>query len=187
MTTQPAEAAALPLTRLSEDEQLLRASVREFADAQIRPHVREMDELARMPRPLIDQLFALGVMGIEIPEAHGGSGGTFFHAVLVVEELSRVDPSVGVLVDVQNTLVVNALIRWGSPDMRSRLLPVLATRSIGAYALSEAASGSDAFATLTGYLITRPSTNTKLTTYLLLGLSDAAPDWALGVTYGWYY
>ncbi len=146
MTTQPAEAAALPLTRLSEDEQLLRASVREFADAQIRPHVREMDELARMPRPLIDQLFALGVMGIEIPEAHGGSGGTFFHAVLVVEELSRVDPSVGVLVDVQNTLVVNALIRWGSPDMQSRLLPVLATRSIGAYALSEAASGSDAFA-----------------------------------------
>jgi alkylation response protein AidB-like acyl-CoA dehydrogenase len=86
------------------------------------------------------------VMGIEIPEAHGGSGGTFFHAVLVVEELSRVDPSVGVLVDVQNTLVVNALLRWGSPDLRSRLLPVLAARSIGAYALSEAVSGSDAFA-----------------------------------------
>ena len=146
MTTQPVEAAALPLTHLSEDEQLLRSSVREFADGQIRPHVREMDEQAKLPRPLIDQLFDLGVMGIEIPEAHGGSGGSFFHAVIVVEELSRVDPSVGVLVDVQNTLVVNAVLRWGSADLKARLLPALAARSVGAYALSEAASGSDAFA-----------------------------------------
>jgi alkylation response protein AidB-like acyl-CoA dehydrogenase len=146
MTTQPAEAAALPLTHLSEDEQLLRSSVREFADRQIRPHVREMDEQAKLPRPLIDQLFELGVMGIEIPQAHGGSGGSFFHAVIVVEELSRVDPSVGVLVDVQNTLVVNAVLRWGSSEMKARLLPPLASRSVGAYALSEAVSGSDAFA-----------------------------------------
>jgi alkylation response protein AidB-like acyl-CoA dehydrogenase len=145
MTTQPLEAAR-PLTQLAEDEQLLRASVREFAEAQVRPLVREMDEHAKIPRPLVDRLFDLGVMGIEIPESYGGAGGRFFQAVLVVEELSRIDPSVGVLVDVQNTLVVNALIRWGSPELKSRLLPALASRSVGAYALSEAASGSDAFA-----------------------------------------
>ena len=135
-----------PLTRLSEDEQLLRQSVREFALAQVRPLVREMDEHAKFPRPLIDKLFDLGVMGIEIPDVYGGGGGSFFHAVLVVEELSRVDPSVGVLVDVQNTLVINALLRWASPELKSRLLPALATRTVGAYALSEASSGSDAFA-----------------------------------------
>jgi alkylation response protein AidB-like acyl-CoA dehydrogenase len=145
MTTQPLEAAR-PLTQLAEDEQLLRASVREFAEGQIRPLVREMDEHAKIPRPLIDRLFDLGVMGIEIPESYGGAGGRFFQAVLVVEELSRIDPSVGVLVDVQNTLVVNALLRWGSPELKGRLLPGLAARSVGAYALSEAASGSDAFA-----------------------------------------
>ena len=145
MTTQPLEAAR-PLTQLAEDEQLLRASVREFAEAQVRPLVREMDEHAKIPRALIDRLFDLGIMGIEIPELYGGAGGRFFQAVLVVEELSRIDPSVGVLVDVQNTLVVNAIVRWGSPEMKSRLLPALASRSVGAYALSEAASGSDAFA-----------------------------------------
>jgi alkylation response protein AidB-like acyl-CoA dehydrogenase len=145
MTTQPLEAAR-PLTQLAEDEQLLRASVREFAEAQVRPLVRDMDEQAKIPRALIDRLFDLGIMGIEIPESYGGAGGRFFQAVLVVEELSRIDPSVGVLVDVQNTLVVNALVRWGSPEMKSRLLPALASRSVGAYALSEAASGSDAFA-----------------------------------------
>ena len=102
---------AQPLTLLAEDEVLFRDSVREFADAQVRPLVREMDEHAKIPRALIDKLFDLGVMGIEIPEAYGGAGARFFHAVLAVEELSRVDPSVGVLVDVQNTLVVNALLR----------------------------------------------------------------------------
>ena len=137
------------LTRLSEDEVLLRQSVREFAESRVRPIVREMDDQARLSRPLIDELFALGVMGIEIPEAFGGGGASFFHSVLVVEELSRVDPSVGVLVDVQNTLVINALLRWGSADMKSRLLPALASRSVGAYALSEAGSGSDAFALAT--------------------------------------
>jgi len=108
-----------------------------------------MDEHAKIPRSLIDQLFELGVMGIEIPESHGGSGGSFFHAVLAVEELSRVDPSIGVLVDVQNTLVINALLRWGSDDIKRRYLPRLAAGTVGAYALSEAGSGSDAFALTT--------------------------------------
>ena len=138
-----------PLTVLSEDESLFRDSVREFADAQVRPLVREMDEQARMSPTLIRQLFELGVMGIEVPETHGGAGGRFFHSVLAVEELSRVDPSVGVLVDVQNTLVINALLRWATDEMKQRLLPRLAADAIGAYALSEAGSGSDAFALTT--------------------------------------
>ncbi len=138
-----------PLTVLTDDEALLRDSVRQFADAQVRPLVREMDEHAKIPRDLIDRLFELGVMAIEIPEAHGGSGGTFFHAVLAVEELSRVDPSIGVLVDVQNTLVINALMRWGSDDVKRRHLARLAAGAVGAYALSEAGSGSDAFALAT--------------------------------------
>jgi alkylation response protein AidB-like acyl-CoA dehydrogenase len=138
--------AIQPLTLLSEDERLFRESIREFAEAQVRPLVREMDEQAKLPRSLIDQLFELGVMAIEIPENFGGSGGRFFHSVLAVEELSRVDPSVGVLVDVQNTLVINALLRWGTEEVRKRYLPQLASRSVGAYALSEAGSGSDAFA-----------------------------------------
>jgi short/branched chain acyl-CoA dehydrogenase len=138
-----------PLTRLTEDETLFRDSVREFAAREIKPHVREMDDQARMPRSLIDRMFELGVMGIEIPDAHGGAGGTFFHAVLAVEALSAVDPSVGVLVDVQNTLVINALLRWGSELQQSQYLPQLAARAVGAYALSEAGSGSDAFALTT--------------------------------------
>jgi alkylation response protein AidB-like acyl-CoA dehydrogenase len=134
------------LTQLAEDEAILREAVREFAAAEVRPRVREMDEHAKIPRELIDRLFSLGVMGIEIPESYGGSGGTFFHAVLAVEELSRVDPSIGVLVDVQNTLCINALLRWGSDDVKRRYLPKLAANTVGAYALSEAGSGSDAFA-----------------------------------------
>ena len=138
-----------PLTVLLEDEAILRDSVRQFADAQVRPLVREMDEHAEIPRSLVDQLFELGVMGIEIPESFGGAGGTFFHSVLAVEELSRVDPSIGVLVDVQNTLVINAFLRWGSDDLKRRYLPKLASGSVGAYALSESGSGSDAFALAT--------------------------------------
>jgi alkylation response protein AidB-like acyl-CoA dehydrogenase len=137
------------LTTLHEDETLFRQSVFEFADREIRPLVREMDEKAHIPRQLIDKLFALGVMAIEIPEAQGGAGAAFFHAVLAVEALSRVDPSIGVLVDVQNTLVTNALLRWGSDDLKRRYLPSLADRTVGAYALSEAGSGSDAFALTT--------------------------------------
>ncbi len=138
-----------PLTLLSEDEALFRDSVREFANAQVRPLVREMDEHAKIPRTLVDQLFDLGVMAIEIPETYGGAGASFFHSVLAVEELSRVDPSVGVLVDVQNTLVVNALMRWGNEDVKRRYLTRLASNTVGAYALSEAGAGSDAFALAT--------------------------------------
>ncbi|MEO6223672.1 MAG: acyl-CoA dehydrogenase [Vicinamibacterales bacterium] len=143
----PAGTASIaPLTVLTEDETLLRQSVREFAETYVRPLVREMDERAEFPKTLIAELFKLGVMAVEIPEVHGGAGGTFFHSVVVVEELSRVDPSVAVMVDVQNTLVINALIHWGSPTQHARLLPRLASSTVGAYALSEAGSGSDAFA-----------------------------------------
>jgi alkylation response protein AidB-like acyl-CoA dehydrogenase len=138
-----------PLTELTDDERIFRDSVRAFADARVRPLVREMDEHAKIPRTLVDELFELGVMGIEIPESYGGAGGRFFHSVLGVEELSRVDPSVGVLVDVQNTLVVNALLRWGTDEIKRRYLPKLASKTVGAYALSEAGSGSDAFALAT--------------------------------------
>ena len=135
-----------PLTRLADDEQLLFESVLEFASREVAPQVREMDEQAAFPADLVPKLFDLGVMGIEIPERFGGSGGTFFHAVLAVEALARVDASVAVLVDVQNTLVINALTRWGQDELKSRYLPRLASKSVGAYALSEAGSGSDAFA-----------------------------------------
>jgi alkylation response protein AidB-like acyl-CoA dehydrogenase len=145
VTTQHTEIAARPLTILSEDEVLFRNSVYEFADREVRPLTREMDEHAKIPRPLLDKLFDLGVMAIEIPESHGGAGATFFHAVLAVEAVSRVDPSIGVVVDVQNTLMANALLRWGHEDLRRRYLPRLASGAIGAYALSEAGSGSDAF------------------------------------------
>ena len=138
-----------PLSHLSDDEQLLRDSVGAFAKAEIAPHVREMDDRAAIPRDLIDQLFDLGVMAIEIPDEYGGAGGHFFLSVLAVEALSRVDPSVAVLVDVQNTLVVNAFLRWGSDDLKRQFLPALATKSVGAYALSEAGSGSDALALTT--------------------------------------
>ena len=138
-----------PLSRLSEDEQLLRANVRAFAEAEIAPLVREMDEQAAIPQALIDQLFDLGVMAIEIPESYGGAGAHFFLSLIAVEELSRVDPSVAVLVEVQNTLVINALLRWGSEDLKHRFLPKLSSGTIGAYALSEAGSGSDAFALAT--------------------------------------
>ncbi len=149
VTTRTTEHSHLPLTLLSEDERLFRDSVYEFADREIRPHVRQMDETAHIPRELIDRLFDLGVMGIEVPESFGGGGASFFHAVLAVEALSRVDPSIGVLVDVQNTLVINALLRWGTDDLKRRYLPKLAADTIGAYALSEAGSGSDAFALAT--------------------------------------
>jgi alkylation response protein AidB-like acyl-CoA dehydrogenase len=147
--TTETDTTHLPLTALADDERLFRDSVFEFADRNVRPRVREMDEHAKIPRDLIDGLFDLGVMGIEIPDAHGGGGATFFHSVLAVEALSRVDPSVAVLVDVQNTLVINALLRWGDDEMKRRHLPKLAASAVGAYALSEAGSGSDAFALAT--------------------------------------
>jgi alkylation response protein AidB-like acyl-CoA dehydrogenase len=146
MSRPATETTPAPLTDLLDDERLLHASVHEFALRAIAPLVRRMDEEAAIPRALIDELFKLGVMGIEIPERFGGTAGRFFHAVLVVEALSRVDPAVAVLVDVQNTLVINAILRWGRDDQHARWLPRLAAREVGAYALSEADAGSDAFA-----------------------------------------
>lgn len=140
------ESKPSPLTQLTDDERLFRDTVRRFAAEQIAPLVRQMDETQQMDPGIIRQLFDLGLMGIEIPEQYGGSDGTFFEAILAVEELSAVDPSVGVLVDVQNTLCINALIRWGTPEQKQKYLTRLASSTIGAYALSEASSGSDAFA-----------------------------------------
>ena len=136
---------SMPLTTLSEDETLFRDNIRQFADAKIRPLVKEMDEKGVFEKDLIREFFQLGLMGIEIPEQYGGGGAKFFEAILAVEELSRVDASAGVVVDVQNTLVNNALLRWGSEEQKKRYLPRMAADTVGAYALSEANSGSDAF------------------------------------------
>ncbi len=134
-----------PLTLLSEEEQLFRASVREFAEEQLRPRVSRMDQEGRIDEDLIRQFFELGLMGVEIPDLHGGAGGSFFMSILAVEELARVDASASVVVDVQNTLVNNAIMRWGTDDQRLKFLPRLAKDTVGAYALSESGSGSDAF------------------------------------------
>ena len=140
------ERTCRPLTTLSEDEGMFRASVREFAEGEVRPRVETMEEHAKLDPTLIKQCFDLGLMSIETPEEYGGAGASFFTAILAVEELSRVDASVGVLVDVQNTLVNNALIHWGNEEQKKKYLTQLATEHVGAYALSEAGSGSDAFA-----------------------------------------
>jgi len=146
MSTALTDSVRPALTVLSEEEQMFRDAVREFAVSEIAPRVHHMDEAQQLDADLIPKLFELGLMGIEIPEAHGGAGSSFFTSVLVVEELSRIDPAVAVLVDVQNTLVINALNRWGNDEIRGRLFPRLASDTVGAYALSEAGSGSDAFA-----------------------------------------
>ena len=148
MTAQQAEAAR-PLTALSEDERMFRQTVRKFARDEIRPHVREMDEAGVFRKDIISQFFEMGLMGIEIPEEHGGQGGTFFQSILAVEELSAVDPSAGVIVDVQNTICNNALIRWATPEQKAKYLPRLAENMLASYALSEAGSGSDAFSMAT--------------------------------------
>jgi len=135
-----------PLTALSDDEKLFQSTVRKFARERIRPYVREMDEACVFRKDIIQQFFDMGLMGIEIPEEYGGQGGTFFQAILAVEELSAVDPSAGVIVDVQNTICNNALMRWATPDQKARYLPKLAEKWVASYALSEAGSGSDAFA-----------------------------------------
>jgi butyryl-CoA dehydrogenase/short/branched chain acyl-CoA dehydrogenase len=141
-----ASAHPTPLNSLTEDELLFRDNVRQFAEEKLRPLVREMDEKQAFDHALIEQFFQLGLMGIEIPEQYGGGAGTFFEAILSVEEISRIDPSAGVLVDVQNTLVNNALLRWATEEQKRRYLPRMAADTVGAYALSEAGSGSDAFA-----------------------------------------
>ncbi len=140
------ETLSPPLTRLSEDEEMFRDQVRQFAESEVRPLVAKMDKEAQIPKELIKKCFELGIMGIEIPEKLGGAGASFFMSVLVVEELARVDPSVAVLVDVQNTLVNNALLRFANEEQKARYFPKLAEHWVGAYALSEAGSGSDAFA-----------------------------------------
>jgi short/branched chain acyl-CoA dehydrogenase len=139
-------AVPAPLTRISDEEAMFRDQVRQFAEKKVRPLVAEMDREARLPRSLVESCFDLGLMGIEIPESHGGAETSFFMSILAVEELARVDASVAVLVDVQNTLVNNALLRWASEEQKERYLPRLASEWVGAYALSEAGSGSDAFA-----------------------------------------
>src|SRR3989440_1800064 len=137
--------APAPLMSFTEDEILFRDNVRQFAEDKIRPLVKEMDEKGVFDHALLEQFFQLGLMGIEIPEQYGGAGGTFFEAILAVEEFSRVDASAGVIVDVQNTLVANAILRWGNEDQKKRTLPKMTSGTVGAYALSEAGSGSDAF------------------------------------------
>jgi alkylation response protein AidB-like acyl-CoA dehydrogenase len=137
---------ATPLTSLSDDEVLFRENVRQFAEEKVRPLAREMDEKGVFDKSLVEEFFQLGLMGIEVPEQFGGAGGKFFEAILAVEELSRADASAGVVVDVQNTLVNNALVRWANPEQKKKYLSRMAADTVGAYALSEAGSGSDAFA-----------------------------------------
>jgi len=141
--------AMLPLTVLSDEERMFQAAARDFAEKEVGPHVEEMDRDGVFKRELIDKFFLQGFMGLEVPEAYGGSGGTFFMAVLAIEEFSRVDASAGVVIDVQNTLVSNALMRWGSEAQKKAFLPRLAQNTVGAYALSEPGSGSDAFSLAT--------------------------------------
>lgn len=138
--------AIRPLTSLPEEEELFRTTVRSFAAETVAPLVAQMEEATQYDATLLRQLFALGLMGIEIPEQYGGAASSFFMSCLAIEELSRVDGAVGVLVDVQNTLVNNALLRWGTPEQQSMYLPRMSQHTVGSYALSEAGSGSDAFA-----------------------------------------
>jgi short-chain 2-methylacyl-CoA dehydrogenase len=149
MVSAVTERAALPLTLLSDEESLFRQSVREFADNHVRPLAPEMDEAGKFSKELLQQFFDLGLMGISVPEEYGGQGGNFFMSIIAVEELSRADASAGVVVDVQNTLVTNALLTWGTAEQKQKYLPKLASDTVGAYALSEAPSGSDAFALTT--------------------------------------
>jgi alkylation response protein AidB-like acyl-CoA dehydrogenase len=143
------EISVRPLTSMTDEESLFRQSVREFAERQVRPLAAEMDEVGKFSPDLLKQLFDLGLMGVAIPEEYGGQGGSFFMSIIAVEELSRVDASAGVIVDVQNTLVSNAIARWANEDQKRRYFPKLAAATVGAYALSEAGSGSDAFALAT--------------------------------------
>jgi butyryl-CoA dehydrogenase/short/branched chain acyl-CoA dehydrogenase len=147
MTIQ--DSPARPLTSINDEEALFRRSVREFSEQQIKPLAAEMDEAGKFSPDLIKHFFDLGLMGIAIPEQYGGQGGSFFMSIIAVEELSRSDASAGVIVDVQNTLVNNAIQTWASDDQKQRYLPRLASDTVGAYALSEAGSGSDAFALAT--------------------------------------
>src|SRR4051794_6869726 len=150
----------LPLTVLREEEKLFQMSVRRFAKERLAACVRQMDESGKFQTDLLKEMFELGLMGIDVPEQYGGQGGSFFQSIVAIEELAKVDPSASVIVDVQNTLVNNAIARWGTEPQKKQYLSELATRSVGSYALSEASSGSDAFSLKTkahadsdGYLL----------------------------------
>ncbi len=143
---QDTTTAALPLSMLSEEEQMFRDAVRDFAETEIKPYVSEMDEAAKFRPDIIAKFFGMGLMGIEVPEMFGGAGGGIFLATLAIEELARVDASAAIYVDVHNTLVNNAMLRWGSEDQQQRYFPRMNSDLLGAFALSEPASGSDAFA-----------------------------------------
>jgi butyryl-CoA dehydrogenase/short/branched chain acyl-CoA dehydrogenase len=147
--TDTAAEIHLPLTSLNEEETMLRDTVRQFAQQEIAPLVRAMDEAQKLDPEILRQLFELGLMAIEAPMELGGAGASFFSAVLAVEEIARVDPAVAVIVDVQNTLAVNALVRWATPEQQRMWLPRMAQQTVCAYALSEAGSGSDAFSLTT--------------------------------------
>ncbi|MDQ3633840.1 MAG: acyl-CoA dehydrogenase [Acidobacteriota bacterium] len=147
MNPAPAEEDLRPaLTHLSEEEELFRSSFREFAEGEVRPRVAEMEKNAKLDPELIKQCFEIGLMAIETPEEYGGAGSSFFNAILAIEELARVDASTSVFVDVQNTLSTNAIIKWGNEEQKKKYLPQMAESKVAAYALSEAGSGSDAFA-----------------------------------------
>ncbi len=139
------EPKVFPLTRLTEDEQMLKEAAADFAESVIQPKIREMDEAAKLDPDIISQFFEMGLMGIEVPEKYQGSGGTFFMSIVAIEQISRVDASAGVFMDVQNTLVNNAFLRWADEDQKQKWLPGLCTDKVGAYCLSEAGAGSDAF------------------------------------------
>jgi alkylation response protein AidB-like acyl-CoA dehydrogenase len=160
-----------PLTSLTQDEQIMRDTVRRFAQRKIAPLVREMDETQKLNPKILGELFSLGLMGLEIPVDLGGSGASFFSSVIAVEEISKVDPAVAVVVDVQNTLTVNALLRWGNPEQQNRYLRRLASDTVCSYALSEAGSGSDAFALATQ---ARPEVNSFVLNGRKLWISNAA-------------
>ena len=146
---QDLRTAASALTILSEEETMFRDAVREFAETDVKPHVHEMDEAAQFRPDLIPRFFELGLMGIEVPEQYGGAGGGIFLSVLAIEEIARVDASAAIYVDVHNTLVTNALLRWGTPEQHRQYFPRLTSGLLGAFALSEPGSGSDAFALAT--------------------------------------
>jgi len=147
--TQIPQSTGVPLTVLSEEEGMFRDVVRKFARERIGPHVREMDEAGVFRKELLHEMFELGLMGIEIPEEFGGQGGTFFLSVLAIEALAEVDPAAAVIVDVQNTIANNVILRWGNDDQKRRYLPKLARDMVAAFALSEAGAGSDAFSLAT--------------------------------------
>jgi short/branched chain acyl-CoA dehydrogenase len=149
LATQQGRVPPTPLTHLTEEETMFQGTVRKFAKERIAPHVREMDEAGVFRKDILKEFFELGLMTIDVPEEYGGQGGYFFQSILAIEELAKVDPSAAVIVDVQNTLFNNALLRWSSEEQKRRYLPRLSTGTLASYALSEAGSGSDAFALAT--------------------------------------